>query len=202
MKKDMFFPEERKEKPKNVETFTVTVAQTIRVGHCTLEVARIPTQGKLFWVNSSNIDRSIFETPMDDEKQECTRQLILEAFVQVDKYPKVYGAPFYTLIPEKSWDGSKFVEELIEMARELGDHIADWVEQALEWAQRICNGESWESICNDAVATDWYKLVLWKNNYARVVGGNLNPVSYVLNRDYSSFIKIFCAVPLVVCYEQ
>ena len=34
--------------------------------------------------------------------------------------------------------------------------MADWVEQAFEWAQRISNGESWKTICNDA---DTAKLI-------------------------------------------
>ena len=91
------------------------------------------------------------------------------------------------------------------MACKLGDHNADWVEQALEWAQRISNGESWEVICNNADTANWYRMIIWKNGYARLVGGSRNrsnvfPASDVHNYDYDSYGIIY-TVPLVVLYE-
>ena len=80
--------------------------------------------------------------------------------------------------------------------------MADWVEQALEWAQRICNGESWKVVCNKADTANWYRLVVWKSGYTRLVGGSHNlfsndPASYVFRDDCSSSSKLYYTVPLV-----
>ena len=109
-------------------------------------------------------------------------------------------------MPKKTWD-SKTVEELKQLACKLGDHNANWVEQALEWAQRICNGETWETVCNNADTANWYRLVVWKNGDARLVGGlrfyNLNyPASYVYDYVYYSNFRFNYTVPLVVLYEK
>ncbi len=47
--------------------------------------------------------------------------------------------------------------------------MADWVEQALEWAQKIFDGQSWESICNYPDTSKNKRMIIWKNgNYATV----------------------------------
>ena len=81
------------------------------------------------------------------------------------------------------------------------------MEQALEWAQRICNGESWEAVCNDADTANWYRLVVWKNGYGRLVGGSRNrnfysPASDVDNYDYNSNYWVDYTVPLVVLKKK
>lgn len=130
-----------------------------------------PTEGVPFEVNPLDIDRNLFQEKRKDSRQEWTRQLILEAFTKMDEDPTRYGKPFKTLMPEKTWRW-KYVSDLIELAKNLGDHDADWVEQALEWAQRISNGETWEDICNNPDTANWYRLVKWKNGYYRLVGGS------------------------------
>ena len=168
-----------------------------------IQIAQTPTEGKWFEVNPSAIDQNLFKEKRSDSKQEKTRLLISDAFEELKKHPERNKA-FKTLVPEKTWD-SKTVGELKKMASQWGDHIADWVEQALEWAQRIANGESWEAICNEADTANCYRLVVWKNGYARLVGGsrksdNNFPASDVDNYDYYDVhnFSLDHAVPLVV----
>ena len=161
-----------------------------------------PTEGVPFEVNPF-IDRNLFQEKREDRRQEWTRQLILEAFAMVDENPKKYGKPFKTLMPEKTWQSWKKVGELIDIAYKLGNHEADWVEQALEWAQRIFNGETWEDICNNPDTANWYRLVKWKNGYYRLVGGSrgpniVTPASHVISNDFGSSFGILYTVPLVV----
>lgn len=167
------------------------------------EVALTPTEGKCFEVNPMGIDRSLFQQKRSDERQEETRQYILEAFDEVDKYPEEYAKLFKTLIPEKTWDGYKMVKELKQYAKEIGDHMANWVELALVWAQQIANGETWEAICNNPDTVNWYRLVIWKNGHIRLVGGsrNINNISPATELYYFSDddnFRIGHTVPLVV----
>ena len=172
----------------------------------TIEVVEKPTEGKGFDVNPLAINQKLFKKEREDSRQESTRKLIVEAFSEVKKNPEKYAKPFQTLMPKKTWS-SKTVAELKELAESLGDCIADWVHQALEWAQRIANGESWETICNEVDTANWYRLVVWKNGYARLVGGsrvydNYLPSSYVHNYDFNSSIRVDYTVPLVVLYKK
>ena len=163
---------------------------------------RGPQEGVPFEVNPNGIDQSPFQVKRKDPNQEAMQQTILEALDEVKKYPKRYGKTFWTLRPEKTWDW-KTVGELVELAEEKGDHIANWVEQALEWAQRIQNGETWETICNEPDTANWFRLVQWKNGYYRIVGGlnecsDDHPASHVSNGYFSTDGRIDVTVPLVV----
>ena len=163
-----------------------------------------PTEGKCFEVNPKAINQDLFSEKRKDSKQERTRQIILEAFTKLSKEPEKYGRPFKTMIPEKTWS-SKTVGELKEIANNLGDHMADWVEQALEWAQRIADGDTWEAVCNEADTENWYRLVIWKNGDSRLVGGARkgsfdDPASDVDIHNYDSFYRLDYTVPLVVLY--
>ena len=173
----------------------------------TAKVAQVPTEDQWFEVNPQTINQSLFKKKRKDERQERTRKLILEAFAEVDKHPEKYASAFYTLMPEKKWNGYKTVAELNAYANDLDGQMADWVEQALEWAQRLFNGESWETICNNADTANWYRVILWKNGCYRLVGGSrnynvLNPASDVFDYDYGFFNCICDTVPLVVLYEK
>jgi len=170
----------------------------------TMEVAQALTEGKLFKVDPLAIDQALFKKKRRDSRQEETRQLILEAFEEMKKNSK-YAKAFKTMMPEKTWN-SKTVRELKELANRLGDHNADWVEQALEWAQRIANGESWEKICNRSDMANWYRLVVWKNGDTRLVGGSrkvdfYNSASGVSSFSYHGDVNVDYAVPLVVLYK-
>ncbi len=164
------------------------------------EVVQVPTEGKWFEVNPMAIDQSLFSQPRNDSRQEWTRQIILEAFAEMKNASK-YARPFKTMMPEKEWK-VKTVSELKEMACHLGDHMADWVEQALEWAQRIANGETWKAVCNEPDTANWYRLVIWKSGYARIVGGSRMggnyPASHVSSSGYHSNDQLRNTVPLVV----
>lgn len=171
----------------------------------TYEVADTPTEGKVFKVNPLAIDQNLFKKKRKDIRQKVTRRIILKAFAELKKNPEKYGKNFKTMMPKKEWS-TKTVAQLKEMACKLGDHNADWVEQALEWAQRIVNGDSWEAICNDMDTANWYRLVVWKNGYARLVGGSREgvfnvPASVVGNYDYYDNLNCRDTVPLVVIYE-
>ena len=194
MKLEIVFKDGRKETFDGVASFNVTEEQ-------------ITKEGQLLEVNPLEIDRSKFEKPMSNKRQEWTREIIQEAFAEVDKHPEKYASAFYTLIPEKKWRGWKTVAELKAYANDLGGQVADWVEQALEWAQRLFNGEGWEAICNNEDTAKWYRMVIWKNGYARLVGGSddgfiSNPASYVLNYDYPSNRSFYYTVPLVVLKKK
>lgn len=166
------------------------------------EVAQTPTEGKWFEINPTEIDQRIFYEKKSDRRQERTRQRILEAFFEMKINPK-YARPFETLIPKKTWY-TKYVSELRDIACNLGDHMADRVEQALEWAQRIANGETWEEVCNNPDNANWYRLIEWENSHTRIVGGSQDcdrPASNVLGTDCHSYNKLNFAVPLVVRYK-
>ena len=172
----------------------------------TLQVCDRPEEGKWFEVNPEAINQELFQAKRDDWFQEQTRQLILEAFTEMKNYPEKYGRSFKTMMPEKTWR-SKTVAELKELARRLGDHNADWVEQALEWAQRIHNGESWEDVCNEPDTANWYRLVVWQDGYARLIGGSIkvdanSPASDVSSSIYVSGSRLKYTVPLVVLYSK
>ena len=139
----------------------------------TANVAKVPTEDQWFEVNPQAINQGLFQKKRKDERQEETRKLILEAFAEVNSSPEKYGRKFKTMMPNTTWI-SKTVGELKELACELGDHNADWVEQALEWAQRICNGESWETVCNNvdtalvqiSCMEEWLCTACWRFVYS------------------------------------
>ena len=172
----------------------------------TAKVPQKPTEGEWFEVKPHAIDQKLFEKKRNNNRQEVTRQLILEAFDEMKNNPEKYGKNFKTMMPKKTWS-SKTVAQLKEMASNLGDHNANWVEQALEWAQRIANGESWEAICNDKDTANWLRLVVWKDRGDVLVGGSafLNaylPASIVCQNLYVIEDLLFYAVPLVVRYNE
>lgn len=165
-----------------------------------------PTEDIPFEVNYKGIDQSLFEKARSDREQEKTRQIILEAFAEVDKYPEKYASPFDTLMPKKTKINN--IKEMKMDAYHLGGHVADWVEQALEWAQRISNGESWEFLCNYTDSASWFRVISWKDDLYRLVGGSsrvasYNPASAV--KDYPRYISCdapMSAVPLVAIRKK
>ena len=169
------------------------------------KIVEIPAEEKWFRVYPRAINQELFQTKREDDSQEEARLLILEAFDKVKANPEKYGKTFETTIPKKTWVEKK-VSELKELAIEYGGHMADWVEQALEWAQRINNGESWEAICNQVDTSNWYRTIIWKNTCARLVGGAERlgahiPASCIDRHDAYCFTKLVYTVPLVVRYN-
>lgn len=159
-----------------------------------------------FKVNPLGINRSIFERERKNKKQEEIRQLIQVAFKVVDECPERYGKPFETLQPEKTWLW-KTIDELVEVAENQGDHIANWVEQTLEWAQKIQNGETWEKICNKPDTAKWCRLVEWNKADFTLVGGSRvssaydPPAASVYSISSEADYWSAFTVPLVVSYR-
>ena len=169
-------------------------------------VAKKPKEGQWFKVNPRTIEKSLFEKKRRDSKQESTRRLILEAFKELEENSCRYPGIFYTMMPVKTWV-KKSAYEYKEYASSLGGFIADWVEQALEWAQRISNGESWRAICNEPDTASWFRLVKWKDNTLRIIGGskilqNGSPASNVYHYTYHHRAKLHNVVPLIALYEE
>lgn len=190
-----------------VDKTSKTEAQTTK---CVQTEDTKPTKtqakGKYFNVVPRSIDWTLFQEKRADKEQERTRQIILEAFDKVDRHPEKYAKPFKVMIPEEKWV-YRTVRGLKDLAKKLGDHIANWVEWALSLAQRISNGETWEAVCNELDTEEWYRLVEWKSGLCRLVGGSVNfytnrPASGISYYDYADDDDLGDAVPLVVCYDE
>lgn len=169
-------------------------------------VTKEPKEGQWFKVNPKTIDCDLFKKKRKNPKQESTRQLILEAFKELKENPSRYSGIFYTMMPAKIWV-KKSAKEHKEYASNLGGSIADWVEQALEWAQRIKNGESWKAVCNEPDTANWFRLVKWKDNTLRIIGGSkilqdISPSSRVYHYNYHTRAKLHNVVPLIVLHEE
>lgn len=85
--------------------------------------------------------------------------------------------------------------------------MADWVEQALEWAQRIHNGETWESICNEPDTAKYYRLIIWKSGFAKIIGGcsvdnGLDSATFLSRNLCHISTVLYHVVPLVVRYKK
>lgn len=165
-------------------------------------IAQVPTEEKWFEVNPLKIDQNLFIKERDKPREEEIRQLILEAFEEMKKKPR-YAKPFKTMIPEKSWK-SKTIKQLKRLAKLRGTNIADWVNQSLEWAQRIANGESWDNICEDYDESNWFRLVVWKEGRFCHIGGSLKKYCFspaceifMLDPDCNENITISNVVPLI-----
>ena len=163
-------------------------------------------EGLRFNVDPNSINWKLFEEKRTDDEQEKTRQMIINAFHEMNRYPKQYKKTFKTILPAKTFD-AKNVKEIKAMANGVGDHIADWVEQALELAQRISNGESWEDICNKPDDAPFFRWIKWINNGGVLIGGvsgkwrgysfSASKITY-----YRFAYHLFkVAVPLVVSYD-
>lgn len=165
-----------------------------------------PTEGKWFEVNPKTINQKLFKQKRNDVEEQWTRQIILEAFKEVKNNPEKYAKTFETMMPEKTWP-ARTVFQLINLSSVLGDHMADWVEQALEWAQRIHNGETWESICNEPDTAKYYRLIIWKNGFAKIIGGSsvencLDSATYLSRNLCHVSTILYHVVPLVVRYKK
>lgn len=169
------------------------------------QITQTPAEGLWFEVNPKAINQKLFQEERKDSNQEETRQLILEAFAELKDHPKKYGRVFETMILRKE-GGSEKVGDLKKMACKFGDHNINWVEQALEWAQRISNGEPWENICNKRDTANWYRLVVWKDAHSKFIGGSTRcesnkPATNVNKYDLEDNNVIDHTVPVSVRYK-
>ena len=166
------------------------------------EYADTPTEGKWFKVTPGAINRELFQEERTDSKQEETRQYILEAFSEWESNPEKYTRTFDTYFPKYDFELMP-VGQMKNFAEKIGRRQAEWVEQALEWAQRIQNGELWADVCNKMDTARLHRLVTWKDGYCRIVGGSrlcgFNcSASNIDSRHYSSGDILYYTVPLVV----
>ena len=166
----------------------------------------VPTEGEWFEVVPLAINQELFQIKREDENQERTRQLIVEAFTELNNNPGKYGRVYETMMPEIHWD-SRTVGELNDFAINLGYRIANHVEVALEWAQRISNGETWEDICNKPDIANCQRLVDWKDGFKRCIGGSCKhscefvPASYIGRYHLYPYERLINTVPLIVRYK-
>ncbi len=164
----------------------------------TIETFPKTEEKEWFEVNLATIDKALFAEKRTDERQEATRKLILKAFARAESNPAKYAKHFKTVLPEKLWT-EKTIAQLKQVAIAIGDHVADWVEQALEWAQKISNGETWEAICNEPDCSKWHRIIIGKNGQAYIGGGVLKgAVIDFYSGFYMDNAELINAVPLVV----
>lgn len=178
-----------------------------RVSHKKYELALEPIEKKAFRVVPLEINRALFAKEREEKQQERTREKIVEAFEELDRCPEQYARPFRTIRPnmrEEPLTANDFRNE----ANEIGDHLANWVEQALEWAQRLTNGESWEKLCNDPDVTECYRMIEWKDGFTRLIGGSTKCNTRYPATDIHGNVSIYYynskykyVVPLVVDYQ-
>ena len=109
--------------------------------------AQPPREDEWFEVKPKTIDRSLFESERSDEYEEEVREWIRWAFEQVEKEPQKYAEQFETIISKTAY--MKYITSSTMEHLMYEFHHTDIVEQLLEWAQRISNGETWEAVCND-----------------------------------------------------
>ena len=170
-----------------------------------------PAEGKWFVVRPLKINQELFKEKRDDLEQEKMRLRILKAFENMKKDRK-YERPFKTLFPMRLWEKYKgqTPKDLLWIAKSIGEDEADETEQALEWAQRIFNGESWEALCNTPDTARSYRMIRGSHyGLFKVVGGSKDtepkgktPASDILKDSFVSFEKLGCTVPLIVSYSN
>ena len=155
-------------------------------------------------VNPILIDESIFEIGEKEHysHKEYIMQVIQKAFTEMKKDLRRYARPFEIVTPAEL--ESVYTEEkMIALAKKYGDHIADWVEQALEWAQRIANGED---IFNKSDDSKWFRAISWQDGHVCLVGGaeELNEhdsATSIHDFNVNSSYQLHYAVPAVVRYK-
>lgn len=153
-----------------------------------------PIDGKWFVVVPNTINRELFKQERKDPLQESTRKLILEAFEENEKCWRK-DCWFQLLIEPKTIikDYSP-LQKYEQMAKDYGHHtcMANWIDQALEWAQRIHNGETWEEVCN-AITQITGRMIKWKNEDMAQVGGfrlELKSGGILYNKSPNAFVQV------------
>lgn len=159
-------------------------------------------------VKPLEIEQQQFHRPRKDESQECLRQMILEAFVELERKPEIFGQPFTIIIPSKTWEGGKKVCELKEISSSIGDHMANWVEMSLTWANQISKSKrNWDKLSNCPDESEWFRLIVWKDGCTRLMGGSsytqqTHTMTDIFSVSYGLQEKLYDTVPAVVRYEH
>ena len=185
-----------------------------------------PTKNEWFQVFPIEIDPNLFKDKREDERQEEARLIILEALEELKKYPEKYGMPFETIVQDKAYHWEKELvtynrpsratapiktREWLTIKISMKDFIKrhlwgkesfviNWVQQALEWAQRISNGESWEDVCNKSTDFNYDRMIIWKNEeeYASFSRYSHTRVNRIFKRKDNEMIHPDCQpVPVI-----
>lgn len=160
------------------------------------------------FVKPLDIEQKLFQKPRKNQRQEGLRQLILESFVELNRRPEVFGRPFTIISPSKTWNGGKKVCELKEISNSIGDHMANWIEQALDWAYQISKSKrNWEKLSNCPDESECFRLIDWKDGCARLMGGSsytqqTHTMTDIFSVSYGLEEEIYDTVPAVVRYEN
>lgn len=165
-----------------------------------------PLEGYWYPVKPFEINKALFQNPRKDLKQEDTRRRIIQAFKKIEKEPSKYERGFETMIPIKRWDMLD-MKSLKRNAVLLGDRMTNLIEQYLEWAQRISNGEEWETLCNVRDTTKHYRIVVGETGETYIIGGSLvdeveRTATNIQNCAGCNLYILEYAVPSVVKYER
>jgi len=123
-----------------------------------------------FKVDPRSINSTHFLMKRDDKKEEEIRELINEA-LEVAKNNSNYDRPFKTTEAQKNWSVGTLLLFKSIAEKIYGGHVTDWVEQCLEWAQKLEAGMSWNELCAKIDNTKYYKVVAWKRGQYRLIGG-------------------------------
>ena len=161
-------------------------------------------KGEWVEVNPKTIKRELFAQEVD-EKDENARKLICEAFKEMKKKPYKYARKFKVRIPEKVDYYDKRFSEIMDSLSEKNQHIADWVELALVWAQRISNGETWSNLrMNESL---YQRFIIGKNGKIATVGGSTIPyvhyyrAHHIIQTSLSLNATNRGAIPYIVSYD-
>lgn len=161
-----------------------------------------PKEEKWFKVNPSAIHWAQFLVPRKDKNQEDLRKQILHGLEEnLAKQERWRRGELSTMFQKNTWSSKSYLfdktaSELDMIAKKSGYPLADHIVQRLEWAQRIDNGEDWDTLCNNDDSLYYPRLVKW-GHCLKLVGGKRNgPPTYV--RDFYGKTD---AVPLLVKYE-
>lgn len=121
----------------------------------------VKTPGECFRVEPKKINWKLFEKERKDPQQEALRKLIKEAQGKLEANPERYGRRFetqYEYFGQVKEYSATLTSKLIK--REKLKDIAEISEQAFEIAQKISNGETWESFCNAPDPYEYPRLII------------------------------------------
>ena len=151
-------------------------------------------------IELSAIKRRKFLFKRLDPSQEVIRKLIRQALKEAKKNKGHYSS-FELMVPEQHLGNG--LDSMINGAKSYHAEIANWIEQALEWAYRISEGESWKSLCNEPDDSEFFRVIFWKDDEVAFIGDGCNycirPQTSILTDFFAANELCYgCSVPLLV----
>lgn len=125
MKLEIVFKDGKKEIFDDVASFNEIKEQTASEERKAMKVEHTLTPIMTCMVNPMAINRDLFKYPRrwpeyDRMREEILRNLVLDAFAEVDKHPERYASPFYIVLPKKDWNDEKRIWEIEKYAKDRG----------------------------------------------------------------------------------